>query len=671
MDEGRRDMGKFGYIVVPTLLIVIGLFALNLFLYDLESKSSRNIYTNEVAEVRSVIGRRFQSALIVAESARALFLSSQNVTKEEFDFFGSVVTKSVGTGAITMPITVEWIDTENKIRFVYPMNEDNAKIVDLNLNQYPNRLLPIIKARITRLPVVTEPIILGQGYPGLIIYSPIYRDDTYLGEAVVVMRIANLLSPIPGSNLLYGKNGYIKTENFIMPLDSDIILNNAGERIIDSKGSSVSYPVASKYVRSSVDAVGEDIIFADKTWQLKFSSTYVEAVNKREAIYAGISNVFALAFFGFLLILHKRREQVLKEKVMVEKFANDLQKFKLAVDNVSDQIVITDAEGIVIYGNKAVEKTTGYKPEEAVGKKAAALWKVPMTREYYENFWKTIKTDKKDFVGEITNIKKNGAKYNALISVSPVLDKNGKVIYFVGIERDITKERELDKARDEFISLASHQLRTPITAISWNLEMLLGGDQGPLTEDQKGVLEKMHESSKNMAELIGGFLDATKIEASGFVVERGDVDLLQIADSVLGELTSQISNKKIIINKKYGSDVPHLDIGTKTTRIILQNLLTNAIKYTPENGSVGIVIEKVRDEVLISVKDNGYGIPENAKAKIFTKLFRADNIKEKESTGTGLGLYLLKSLVDKLGGRVWFESKEGSGTTFYVSIIIK
>ena len=106
----------------------------------------------------------------------------------------------------------------------------------------------------------------------------------------------------------------------------------------------------------------------------------------------------------------------------------------------------------------------------------------------------------------------------------------------------------------------------------------------------------------------------------------------------------------------------------KTANVIFQNLLSNAVKYTQENGKIEVKIEKSKEWVIISIKDNGCGIPEDAKKQIFTKLFRADNVRAKEPSGTGLGLYLVKKLVDKLGGKVWFESTEGVGTTFFVSL---
>ncbi|KKU08965.1 MAG: hypothetical protein UX12_C0026G0007 [Candidatus Collierbacteria bacterium GW2011_GWC1_45_47] len=131
-----------------------------------------------------------------------------------------------------------------------------------------------------------------------------------------------------------------------------------------------------------------------------------------------------------------------------------------------------------------------------------------------------------------------------------------------------------------------------------------------LKNDQVGVLELIQNSVKGMLNLVAGFLDATKIEAAGFVVERGKVDLAQICDSVIGELAGQISDKKIDIIKDYGKDIPLLDIGIKTGRVIFQNLISNAVKYTQEKGTVEVKIEKSKEGAKISVKDNGYGIPE-------------------------------------------------------------
>jgi PAS domain S-box-containing protein len=340
-----------------------------------------------------------------------------------------------------------------------------------------------------------------------------------------------------------------------------------------------------------------------------------------------------------------------------------------------DPMLMTNAEGIIISFNSSGEMLTGLTTQDYFGKKDYDVIKIYdkdenlIPREKLPSYiaystGKTISIGLSDFYFLGNN---DGSKVPVTVTATPVLFEH-EIIATITVFHDVTKDVELNKQKDEFISLASHQFKTPLTAISWNLEMFLNGDFGMVTDEQKAALETIKYSCKNMRELVSGFLDVTKVESSEYSIESGNVDILQIADSVLQELAGQISTKKINVIKKYGDKIPNLTIGEKTARIILQNLLTNAVKYTPENGTVELLIEKTIDGISISVKDSGYGIPENAKGKIFTKLFRADNVLKKEPSGTGLGLYLLKTLVDKLGGKVWFESKEGSGTSFYVTL---
>lgn len=165
-----------------------------------------------------------------------------------------------------------------------------------------------------------------------------------------------------------------------------------------------------------------------------------------------------------------------------------------------------------------------------------------------------------------------------------------------------------------------------------------------------------------------GFLDVTKFEVGGFKIDKGQVDLIKTCDLVLDELKGQILDKKIILVKKYGKNIPKSNIGDKTATVIFQNLLSNAVKYTGEAGKVVVSIKKSNKGILIIVKDNGSGIPEKAQGHIFTKLYRAENAILMEPSGTGLGLYLVKSLLSKVGGKIWFKSKENVGSTFYVKL---
>jgi PAS domain S-box-containing protein len=375
------------------------------------------------------------------------------------------------------------------------------------------------------------------------------------------------------------------------------------------------------------------------------------------------------ATFNLLEDLEKERDRLTESKTKVDVLVKDLEKFKLAVDNVSDNIIITDSEGIVIYANKAIEKITGYRPEEVVGKKSGALWKAPMPREYYEKLWDTIREQKKVFTGEIQNRRKNGEVYTASISISPILNEKGGIEFFVAIEHDVTKEKEMDKAKTEFVSLASHQLRTPLTSVSWYAEMLLAGDIGEMSPEQKKYINRVYHGNQRMVELVNSLLNVSRIELGIFSVDPKPTDIVALAQKVISEQTLQMEGRKINFISSFDKNIPIFSADPNLLRMIFQNLLANAVKYTPERGKIEFSLSSDGGKnVLLRVSDTGYGIPKIQQDKIFTKLFRADNVREKDTDGTGLGLYIVKSVIEHSGGGIRFESEENKGTTFYVTL---
>lgn len=378
--------------------------------------------------------------------------------------------------------------------------------------------------------------------------------------------------------------------------------------------------------------------------------------------------------------LRNEEEKLKNEKIKAENLAADLKKFKWALDDASDQVTIMDPEGIVVYANKAVERITGYSPEDTVGKKAGVVWNSPMPTDFYQNLWYTTKDQKRAFVGEIQNRRKNGEIYIAQISLSPVLDEEGRVIFFVGIERDITKEKEADKAKNEFISLASHQMRTPLTAINWYTEMLLGGDAGVLNTKQEAYFREIYSASNKINKIIKSFLRILRIEAGVQKKNLASTDLVAVAQSILSELKLESDNRNIHVTENYDASIPRVMTDADLIRIIMHNFVSNAIKYSRGGGEVEVALKSVpmgdvvtgktveRDSVLVSVRDSGIGIPEYSKEKIFTKFFRADNAQKSDPNGNGLGLYMSRMMAELIGSVIWFDSKEGEGTTFYALV---
>ncbi|MFA5871437.1 MAG: HAMP domain-containing sensor histidine kinase [Parcubacteria group bacterium] len=238
-------------------------------------------------------------------------------------------------------------------------------------------------------------------------------------------------------------------------------------------------------------------------------------------------------------------------------------------------------------------------------------------------------------------------------------------------ERDIIRIKEIDKAKTEFVSLASHQLRTPLTSVSWYAEMLISGDAGFLNPKQKQYLDEIYIGNRRMIDLVDDLLNASRIDMGTLVAEPARLDLRGLLDSLINEFAPLISSKQIEIVKKYDADIPPIFADVEHIRIVFQNLLSNAIKYTPEKGSVTVESQKKGLEIVIGISDTGYGIPKHQQAKIFTKLFRADNVRNKDTDGTGLGLYIARAIIKQSGGKIWFDSIENKGSTFFVSLPIK
>ncbi|MFA5870844.1 MAG: ATP-binding protein [Candidatus Paceibacterota bacterium] len=359
-------------------------------------------------------------------------------------------------------------------------------------------------------------------------------------------------------------------------------------------------------------------------------------------------------------------EDIEEERKKAKNLADDLEKFKLAVDNVSDNIVITDPNGIVIYANNAVERVTGYTQREAIGKKSGTLWKLPMPIEYYEKLWDTISGQKKVFSGQIQNRRKDGEIYTASISISPILNKNKDIEFFVGVEHDITKEKEIDRLKSDFISIASHQLRTPLTGIQWVVERFTKKEN--LSLKGKEYLNDVHMSARRLTELVDLLLNLSRIEAGRVLVRPESLEIVGFIKHFLDEVTPLQDKKELkIVFTNHPSE-----LFVKTDKIalhnIVQNLISNAIEYTPKMGRIEVIVKKNDGTFTIKVQDTGIGIPKSEQIYIFQKFVRASNAKLYKTDGTGIGLYISERATYSLGGKIWFESEENKGSTFYVEL---
>lgn len=509
-------------------------------------------------------------------------------------------------------------------------------------------------------------------------------------------------------------------------------------------------------------------------------------------------------------------EDVSSSEKELERKTEDLQKFRQAVDTSFDHTVITDTDGHILYANHAAQMLTGYSGEEMIGA-TPALWGKQMPKEFYETFWRTIKTEKNSYAGELTNRRKDGTKYLSSLRVAPVLDDRGEVKFFVGVERDITEERksqlrivrhaaelekanthiaeekeraesilrflksigegvfatdekrkvifmneaaelmsgrsfegaekglesdmftfirkghagseaisiatsalekkktvtfppktfivrsdkkipisgtcslirdeqqeiigtitvfqditkkhELDQMKDSFLSVAAHQLRTPLGSMRWSMELLLNGDLGKLPKDAKEVVQQIYDNSQRMTLLVNDLLNVARMDQNKGREEKKPMDIGTLLEEVVKTMHPEAEKRGITLSlKKRKKAFPAIMVPPKHFYEALENLLSNSIKYNKKNGSVTVSLAEEQDGLLITVADTGIGIPKEAQSKMFSKFFRAQNAVLKETEGSGLGLSVVKSYLEEAGASVRFESEENVGTTFFVKL---
>ena len=504
-----------------------------------------------------------------------------------------------------------------------------------------------------------------------------------------------------------------------------------------------------------------------------------------------------------------------EEKLRAQK--EELDKFKLAADNSFNHTVITDPDGHVLYANRAAEKLTGFAIEEMLGK-TPALWGKQMSREFYESFWHAVKQEKRPYLGEVTNRRKDGTKYLASINASPILDSQGRVKFFVGIERDITEERqhqneierhsqeleeanilirtekeraegilrflesigeavyatdadrkiifinqtaaeyigkspeeimgthtsdhfifeagdatdlarqfpiqtvlesqetvifpnhtfavkgekklpvtgtaspiiddedkllgvivifqditekyELEQMKDRFLSVAAHQLRTPIGSMRWSMELLQNGDFGKLPKGASEAVQQLYDNSTRLISLVNDLLDVSRIDQGRAQEEAQDSDIAELIRKVIETLAGEAEQKGVVITYAPSGDLPSIHITQQHIFDALENLVSNAIRYNRQDGTITIETQVVEDTIEIRIIDTGIGVPIEDQPKLFSKFFRASNAVRSFTDGSGLGLSVVKSYVEENGGSVSFESQEGIGTTFIVRLPI-
>ncbi len=365
----------------------------------------------------------------------------------------------------------------------------------------------------------------------------------------------------------------------------------------------------------------------------------------------------------------------------------EIRRLSQAVEHSPVSVVITDTNGNIEYVNLKFTQVTGYSREEAVGQNPRILSSGQMPIGYYKNLWQTILSGE-EWKGEFINKKKSGEIYWESASISPVVDANGKIAYFVAIKEDTTNRKKImeelksakkkaesaTRAKSEFLATMSHEIRTPMNAIMGMSHLMMDTE---LSDTQYGYLSNIQSAADSLLTIINDILDLSKIEAGKMEFESVEFEWHQIIEKIFNVLKFTANEKKLELIYSFGKNIPQVMVGdpTRLSQVIM-NLVGNAVKYTP-SGEVWVHTELVslpesKENIVlrVSIKDTGIGISDSNLSSLFTPFTQADSSTTRKYGGTGLGLVIAKRLVNKMGGDIEVQSVPGKGSTFSFTVVL-
>jgi two-component system sensor histidine kinase VicK len=355
-------------------------------------------------------------------------------------------------------------------------------------------------------------------------------------------------------------------------------------------------------------------------------------------------------------IVRKQFQQTVAEKRQTES----------VLRSVSEGVVVVDGDGKVIFMNPAAERMMGIKREQKLGKPL----KEDLRDEQLVSLVQANSAAEQQDIEISANLDQTRRVLRASNAV--VQDENGKTVGMVSVLSDVTKQRELDRLKSEFVSTVTHELRTPIVAMKHSLAVLMDGSAGQITEAQANFLGIANRNLDRLGRLVDDLLDLAKLEAKKITLSYEEASLEEIVGSSIQGVQAWASSKKLKVVREIQPGLPRAEVDPLRVGQVLNNLVSNAIKFTPENGTVTVRVKSGEPGMLqLSVKDTGIGIAREDTNKLFQKFTQLGGGKVAGVSGTGLGLSIAKEIVQLHGGTLWVESEPGHGAEFFFTLPLK
>jgi PAS domain S-box-containing protein len=337
------------------------------------------------------------------------------------------------------------------------------------------------------------------------------------------------------------------------------------------------------------------------------------------------------------------------------------------VDSAIDAIVGKDLDGNITSWNNGAEQLYGYTAAEAVGRNTEFL-AAPERKHEAQTFIANILRGETVDRYETVRITKAGKRLDVLAMLSPITDESGTIVGVSSMTHDITERKRLERMQDNFVSTVSHELRTPLTSISASMALLAGGVVGQVDGRSQGFIDIALRNAERLSRLVNDILDIEKLQAGKLEFHPVVLELEDHIGNAVDTIRPLASKQDIALVVDFGAQ-PH-QVAADPDRLIqaITNILSNAIKFSPEGAEVLVRTEDRDHSVRVSIIDHGCGIPDDFRKRVFERFAQADDSSTRKQPGTGLGLNIAREIIERLGGKISFDSVVGSGTTFHIDL---
>lgn len=483
------------------------------------------------------------------------------------------------------------------------------------------------------------------------------------GEAAYVVDRDGYIIAHPNSSLVFGRTNV---------LDRKLVVSALEGREADTRSGDMVY---SNEHNKKVFAVS--LPFGLTGWAIVVENLRSDALASSRRILSAAIISFGLEIL-LLLLLIWNYFNLIKAATL---FYAERNQREAILNSLSDGVIEYNDESQIVLMNPKAEELFGVKFADITGiaitpelAKTSGQFKglVELMYPALAPYASSAKSVPGSSPAKIMEVHTSAPELKLLVTMTHVVDRAGNVRGFLKILHDVSRERLLGKIKSEFVSIAAHQLRTPLSAIKWTLRLLLEGDAGALSKEQSDFLSKGYEINERMIKLVNDLLSAARIEEGKFGYDFDEIDLDKFVGDAVQNYADTAKRKSVNLKfEKVDGALPQIYADPEKLSLAVNNLLDNAVKYTAAGGVVSVKLERKNNYAVISVSDTGAGIPVEEQKRVFSKFFRASNVIKMETEGTGLGLFIVHNIIKRHGGDIAFSSKEGGGTVFTFTLPLK